>query len=452
MSLKSKPYFEDIICAQASPEGVGAISIIRVSGKGCSNLLSKLLEKSVASLQTHRSYYKKVYYNSKFLDEALFTYFEEGKSFTGEESFEAYVHGSPLIVNNFINVFYNMGARLAEPGEFSYRAYLNGKIDLTKAEGIHHSIHARSEISKNLALNLLEGGFKNHIIKIKENLVWAASRVEASIDFSDQDIDLDHDEEVFSRINKSKAILAQLVESYSVGSVQSKGVSVALCGPPNSGKSTLFNALLNDQRSIVSEQKGTTRDYLRESISLKNHTIQIVDTAGLRTSSDSIESEGIKRSLDLASKSQLILYLVSKDTEKESRLYLNELRTFDIPVVLLETKQDQGPWSFNESFENSMKISAYDESDVLKIKDSMYEHLKKYLTLEKSLFVQRHKNLIAEAYEDLSKISDFNEICGQEDVISSLLYSSIDHLDEILYIDDPEAVRDQIFKDFCLGK
>ncbi len=452
MSLKSKPYFEDIICAQASPSGVGAISLIRVSGKGSKNLFASLAKRDEASIETHKAYYHKVSNNSKFIDEVLITYFEDGKSFTGEESFEVTCHGSPLIVSDFLNVLMEHGARLAEPGEFSYRAYLNGCIDLTKAEGIHHSIHAKTDLAKELSLNLLEGGFKKDLLEIKDLVVWAASRVEASIDFSDQDIDLNHDKEVFDKITNARKILKSLLESYSLGVVQSKGVSIALCGPPNAGKSTLFNALLGDSRSIVSEEKGTTRDYITEAVSLKSQPVQLIDTAGLRETENRIESAGIRRSIELASKSQLILFLVSKETIEENGVYFEQLKTLDTPMLVVETKQDLGEWSSGYESCDTVKLSSQNKEDIEGLKDLVFSKLEHYFEINKNLFVERHRLLIEDSWKALDQITDFNEISGVEDVISSLLYSSIDSLDEILYIEDPEAVRDQIFKDFCLGK
>ncbi len=449
--MSQKPYLEDIICAEATPTGVAALSIIRVSGKNSSRLASVLLKIDSEALEGHKAYYSKIKDGEKLIDEVVLTYFEDGKSFTGEESFEINCHGSPLIVSDIMKFLMNLGARLAEPGEFSYRAYLNGKIDLTKAEGIHHTIHAGTDLSKELSLNLLDGGFKNELLEIKELIVWSASRVEASIDFSDQDIELDHDDEVFAKNKKAVDKLKDLLDSYLVGLVQSKGVTFCLTGPPNAGKSTLFNALVGDDRSIVSSEKGTTRDFISESISLFGQQVKIIDTAGLRKTTSSIEFEGIKRSVDLSQKAQLVLFLVSEDSKDDAFAYFNEIKSLETPVLVVETKQDLGKWSFQKDLE-SLSFSAKNPKDVESLKKLIYEKLSKYFKFNKSLFIERHRTLIHSAHQSLLKVCDFNEISGQEDVISSLLYSALDSLDEVLYIEDPEAVRDQIFKDFCLGK
>ncbi len=450
MSVKIKPYFQDIICAQATPSGVGAISLIRISGKGSKKILKNLIQ--INNLESHKVYYHKIFNKDKFIDEVLITFFENEQSFTGEESFEITCHGSPLIVSDLIGVLIERGARLAEPGEFSYRSYLNGRIDLTKAEGIHNAIHAKTDIAKEMSLNLLEGGFKKDLLKIRDLIVWAASRVEASIDFSDQDIDLNHDKKVFKKISKAKDILFDLLESYSLGVIQSKGISIVLCGPPNAGKSTLFNALLGEERSIVSKEKGTTRDYITETISLGKNPIQLVDTAGLRKTSSLIESTGIKKSIQIASKAQLILFLISKDSLSFDKEYLVRLKKLKAPLIVVKTKQDLGDWAFNHQGLETVKFSANSEQDILMLKELMFERLKHYFKINKNLFIKRHRVLIKDTYKVLEKIFDFNELSGVEDIVSSLLYSSLDSLDEILYINDPEVVRDQIFKDFCLGK
>lgn len=445
-----RAYVEDIICAQATPAGRGAVSIVRVSGKGSQDLVKKLTSSSVVI--PRQASYHKIYYKGLFIDEVLSLYFEEGRSFTGEESFEIQCHGSPLVVSRIVAALCELGARIAEPGEFSYRAYLNGKMDLTKAEGIHYTIQARNDLAQNLSLNLLEGSLKKEILQIRDELLWAVSRVEASIDFSDQDIDLNHDKEVFNKIKSARSSLNALSKSFHVGSIQAKGIRVVLVGAPNAGKSTLFNDLLNEERSIVSDQKGTTRDYIQQTFSLAGHDIEIFDTAGLRKSDDLIEAQGIERTLDfIKNKSQLILFLVSLDTIEESLPYFDLVKESKTPYFIVETKQDLEKWS--SSFDGEkIPYSMGSKHDLGLLKALMSKALEPFFDLQSSLFLERHRELVANAIEDLKKIASFSCLEAYEDVISSLLYSSLEFLNEILYIDDPEFVRDKIFKDFCLGK
>ena len=447
-----KPYIEDIICAQATPHGVGAISVVRASGKGSLELLSVLTGNPVSFFKPNVATYHKIYDQKEFLDEVMITFYKSEKSFTGEDSFEISTHGSPFIVSSFLKRFRALGARNAEPGEFSFRSYVNGKMDLSKAEGIHYAIQADSELSKNVSLNLLEGGFKKKILEIKDHLVWAASRVEASIDFSDQDIDLNHDSQVFEKINGARLAVDQFLQSYEIGAVQAKGVSVALCGPPNAGKSTMFNVLLDEERSIVSDQAGTTRDYITQSLVISGHPIQLVDTAGLRETSAEIESAGIERSVALAGSAQLILFLLSEDSFEEASKYYNKIADLGVPIILVHTKQDIQPWSSDFLAEEKISFSYNSSEDTQALKLLLEDKLAPYLSVNRNLFVDRHKDLLEQAFAVLTQLNDFNQISGFEDVISSLLNSCIEFVDEILYIEDPEVVRDKIFKDFCLGK
>jgi len=447
-----KPYVEDIICAQATPHGVGAISVVRVSGEGSLKLLSNLAGKPDSRFKPNLATYLKIYNGDLFLDEVMITFYKSEKSFTGEDSFEISTHGSPFIVSSFLERLKELGARSAEPGEFSFRAYINGKMDLSKAEGIHYTIQAKSELSKNVSLNLLEGTFKEKILEIKDNLVWAASRVEASIDFSDQDIDLNHDDQVFEKIGLARLAVEEFLKTYEIGAVQSKGVSVALCGPPNAGKSTMFNTLLEEDRSIVSDQAGTTRDYITQTLMVSGHPIELVDTAGLRDSSAEIESAGINRSVALAKSSQLILFLVSKDSVEDADLYYDKINKLGVPIILVNTKQDIQEWSSNFQAADSLEFSSKSPENILDLKNILEIKLEPYLSVDRNLFVDRHRELLAQAFDILVQLNDFSQISGSEDVISSLLYSSIEFIDEILYIEDPEVVRDKIFKDFCLGK
>jgi len=447
-----KPYVEDIICAQATPHGVGAISVVRVSGKGSLELLSSVSLKEETFFKPNQATYIKIYDDQTFVDEVMVTFYKSEKSFTGEDSFEVSTHGSPFIVSAFLKLLKKHGARGAEPGEFSFRSYMNGKMDLSKAEGIHYTIQAKSALSKDVSLGLLEGGFKKKILAIKEDLVWAASRVEASIDFSDQDIDLNHDDQVFAKIETARSSVRDFLKSYEIGSVQTKGVSVALCGPPNAGKSTMFNALLDEDRSIVSDQAGTTRDFITQALTIKGHTVELVDTAGLRETSAEIEAAGIERSVSLASKSQLILFLISEDSSQDAKSYYDKISDLGVPLVLINTKQDLKIWSSDFKADESVSFSSSSSNNIKSLKGILEHKLEPYLKLDRNLFVDRHRDLLDQAASVLSQLGDFSQISGFEDVISSLLYSCIEFIDEILYIEDPEVVRDKIFKDFCLGK
>lgn len=242
-----------------------------------------------------------------------------------------------------------------------------------------------------------------------------------------------------------------LLSSYNFGLVQSKGIKVSLVGAPNAGKSTLFNRLIDEERSIISNIPGTTRDYIQQSFSLSGNLVELVDTAGLRDSLDEIESIGIQKAFKVLNDSQLVLFLVSEDTYADSMDLFNKIKSMKKPVIIVETKQDLKPWSSDFS-DHSVKIFAGKNEGITFLKERMLNELKPYFSSMNNLFIPRHKDLVSKALIDLNKIFDFSATEGFEDVISTLLYSAIDSINEIMYTSDPEEVRDKIFKEFCLGK
>lgn len=451
--MKKELYLPDLICAESSPVGLGGVSVIRVSGEGASALFRQLFFKD--SDFSHRCVYFKKYFDKeeKFLDEVIAFSFDDKKSFTGEPSFEIQCHGSPLVVKSILSDLYVRGVRLAEPGEFSYRSYLNEKMDLVKAESIHHLIHSQSKTVREMSLNLLEGKFNNDLNLIKDHLLLALSRLEAMIDFSEQDIDLEQEEIIKKALGDASHLYKEYTSSFKYSHAHLEGLKVCLVGPPNSGKSSLFNVLLKDERSIVSDIAGTTRDYISETAFFDEHSYKLIDTAGLRESSDSIEELGIKKSSLLAEKAQLLLLLVSYDTMDDFKRMLED---FDESLlkksILIKTKSDLESFEFSlDSVRTSLSLSIHSLEDLDKLKVLMKKELAPYLNIDKGIFIERQFDLISRAKEALDQASELS-ISGHEDIISSLLYKSLSLVDELLYIDDPESVRDKIFNDFCLGK
>jgi tRNA modification GTPase len=450
--MSNRPYVSDLICAESSPGGNAGVSVIRVSGDDAINLFNEIFADH-KTLECRKVYFKK--YRSKqniFLDEVITFSFEDQKSFTGEPCFEIQCHGSPLVVQSILEDICDRGARLAEPGEFSYRAYLNKKIDLVKAESIHHLIHSQSNKVREMSLNLLEGKFNKDLEEIKESLLLALSRLEAVIDFSEQDIDLEQEDVITSALKKASALFDEYLSSFKYSNVHLEGIKVSLLGPPNSGKSSLFNKLLSFDRSIISETAGTTRDYISETTFLDDFSFKLVDTAGLRDSDDSIEEKGIKRSLELADKSQVILLLVSEDTLEDFYKILNQIEG---PIlkksILIKTKKDISEFDFTIIGVPSIEISTFSDSDLELLKVKLKEALLPFFNINKNLFVERQHQLLKNSYCFLNEAQQI-QLSGHEDIISSLLYKSLSLVDEVLYIDDPEAVRNKIFNDFCLGK
>lgn len=448
-------YSSDLICAEATPSGRGGVSVVRVSGEGSPQLFKRIFFKE-KNFFPKRVYFKKLYsQNDVFLDDVVTFVYTDNNSFTGEPCFEIQCHGSELVVNSIIQELFTYGVRLAEPGEFSYRSYLNGKIDLVQAEGIQSLILSQNNITKSMSLNLLSGGLSNQINSIKDSIVLALSRLEALIDFSDQDIDLDQEEFIRKNLIKAYDQLSSFVDSYHFGDTQQKGVKVAIVGPPNSGKSSLFNQLLSHDRSIVSSRAGTTRDYVSETMHLDSSvSFELIDTAGLRESDDEVESEGIDRGLKLAKNAQLILLMVSDDTLVDYDLAILRVPTNIMDKVLIvKNKIDVKDFNINQNFakHGTCSISTFSDEDILDLKLKIKEILKPYFSTSDNLFIKRHYENLNEAHLKLNEALNLT-VSENEDIVSSLLYSALSRIDEVLHIDDPEVVRDKIFSDFCLGK
>lgn len=442
----------DVIFAPATPKGEGALGIIRVSGPRCWEVFNST-GKYVPNIESHRAYYIKLRTSDgRFLDEVLVTFFKHGRSFTGEESFEISCHGSPFIIQSICDYLTLLDFRHADAGEFSYRAYKNGKIDLIKAEGIHHSIVAKSEISKDLALNLLSGGLSQQIEKLRSRLLMTVGHLEASIDFSEEDIETEKEESLINDIFGVRSDVESLLETFHKGQILSKGLRVSLLGFPNSGKSSLFNKLAGDERAIVSDIPGTTRDYISVTIQLDGHPIELIDTAGIRNSNDSIESEGIKRALDVADSSQLVLLLVDPDQTDEFLEIYGRLKNQNLNILAVLTKQDLGSWDLESIECDRIGYSIYDNSLGVALKERISKILQPYLEIGPFIFVDRHFKSLSDCVERLNEVHQFESISGSEELILNSIYGAMDCLGEMLFIENPEEVRDLIFKEFCLGK
>ena len=329
--MHKKSYFEDIICARATPPGPSSIAIIRVSGKNCWNILKKIFSpfKKNTQYETGRSYYGKIINQNKNIDNVIVLTFSDKNSFTGEESFEINCHGSEVILSIIIKLLVSKEIRIAEPGEFSKRAFLNKKIDLTKAEAIMDLVHASTKKSALIAYQQISGRITTEINIIKNEIANLLSEIEADIDYPEEDITFD----TKNRIKRTKALinkLKSLLKSFNIGRYYREGIHAVILGKTNSGKSTLFNFLLNEDKAIVSDIHGTTRDFLDSVININGFGIRIYDTAGLRKSKNPIEKEGTKRAVNLSLKSNLIIYVISiteglnKDDKENILRFKNE--------------------------------------------------------------------------------------------------------------------------------
>ncbi|HHH55049.1 MAG TPA: tRNA uridine-5-carboxymethylaminomethyl(34) synthesis GTPase MnmE, partial [Bacteroidetes bacterium] len=282
---------KDTIIAPATPSGSGALGIIRISGdKAIETVNSFFKGKDLSVQQGYTIHYGKILdENKEVIDEVLITLFRAPKSYTGEDLIEISCHGSRYIINEIIRLFLRNGIEMAQPGDFTMRAFLNGKMDLSQAEAVADLIASKTKITHDIALNQLKGGFSSEIKKLREKLVDFASLIELELDFSEEDVQFADRTQLAVLINEIQNIIHELLESYKYGNVLKNGVPTVIVGRPNAGKSTLLNALLNDERAIVSEIEGTTRDTIEEEFNINGIIFRFIDTAGIRDSKDTIE-------------------------------------------------------------------------------------------------------------------------------------------------------------------
>jgi tRNA modification GTPase len=345
-------FHSDTIVARATAAGVGAIAVVRVSGPSALKLTDELLKIGVADKPTHTAHLRTMYDGDGVMDEALITLFKGSKSYTGEDTVEVSVHGSEYIVSRLLRAYMDKGARLAEPGEFTQRAFLNGKLDLAQAEAVADLIASEHRIAHDLALKQLKGGFSKDIAALRDRLLHFTSLVELELDFAEEDVEFASRSELKLLVERIQTEVVSLRDSFALGNVIKKGLALVLAGRPNAGKSTLFNALLNEDRAIVSEIAGTTRDAIEAQLNFEGFMLRLIDTAGIREATDVIEQEGIARTFSHVEKAGATMYLLDMGScslaEAEQDLSMLKQKTSRVWVVCnkmdLAGDLDQQAW------------------------------------------------------------------------------------------------------------
>lgn len=446
---------DDTICAIATAPGEGAIAVIRISGtsaKAVAKIVAPFLPENPESHRVYYGFLRKI--NSEdIIDEVLVTYFHGQRSFTGEDSVEVSCHGSPAIAHEIIIELIQAGARLAERGEFTFRAFMNGRIDLTQAEAVLSLIQSQSAQATRQSIKLLRGDFSMAIQAVEEQLLWSVSRLEANIDFSAEDIEFAAMAEITNKINLAKQSVSQLLGTYSSGKILKSGLRVALVGAPNVGKSSLLNALVNENRVIVSHLPGTTRDSVEIILEIAGHKVVVVDTAGLRLSHDDIEIQGMQRTHEEISQADLVLFIYDGTDLNTKNVYelLNKKNLENKKIFFVANKAD----SFTErSFsETDIYVSALTKHGVDALKAKIAQHLTAQFYENATVVLSTRQ------FELLSKMEHFlitgldliSSNASPEFVISELQEALVGCM-ELLGKRFDDEVLDRIFNDFCLGK
>lgn len=466
-SLLRKLSERGVICALATVPGVSAIAVIRVSGEGSIALTDLLFVpavrgKSLAAAEGYTIHYGKLVFREELLDEVLVSVFRAPHSYTGEDSVEIGIHGSVYIQQRVLEALTQSGARLAEPGEFTLRAFLNGKMDLSQAEAVADLIDSRSRSSHELALRQMRGGFSQTIAALRARLLDFASLMELELDFSEEDVE-------FADRNQFRLLLAEilqetdrLIASFSLGNVMKNGIPVAIIGKPNVGKSTLLNALLNEEKAIVSEIPGTTRDYIEDRMVIRGLVFRFIDTAGLRHTQDYVESLGIERTYEQIRQASIIIYVLDvQETGAEElvatihdlRAHAGEEKLF-IPVVNKTDLLTEAPAHFADLVElDTLFISARRKENINLIIERLMEFTGSMQLEDQSVVSNlRHFEALDQAGNALREVQNGLERGIPTDLLAIDLRKALHHLGEITGMVTTDEVLGNIFGRFCIGK
>ncbi|MDG2370167.1 MAG: tRNA uridine-5-carboxymethylaminomethyl(34) synthesis GTPase MnmE [Flavobacteriales bacterium] len=443
------------ICAISTAPGVGGVAIIRVSGKNSISICDQLLTKSIINLTGYSVIYCSFKNKKEIIDDVVVTIYKGPHSFTGENVIEISCHGSSYIQQRIIEELINNGCSMAGPGEFSQRAFLNGKMDLSQTEAIADLIHSKNEAAHQTALKQMKGGFSNELKELREKLISFASLVELELDFSEEDVEFADRKELYHLVNELSTHVSRLIESFKLGNAIKNGVQTVIIGRPNAGKSTLLNGLLNEKRALVSSTPGTTRDTIEEVLNIKGIDFRFIDTAGIRETLDSIEKMGVERALEKIETSSIIIYVydASKEGTVEVEKDLKTFNTANLPILTIANKADLLKLEIAIP-KNHLKLSAINTKDCQKVKDEIYSLSGlNNLNLESTIVTNaRHVEALQKAHTDLLKVKQAMDDNVTGDFLAMDIRQVLHHLGTITGEISSDDLLGNIFANFCIGK
>lgn len=449
-----------IVAISTSP-GIGGIGIIRMSGKESFEILNKFfVPKNKSKIKGYSMKYGNIVDNEKnVVDEVLVSYFLAPKSYTTENMCEINSHGGNIVMNQILEICLRNGAVLAEPGEFTKRAFLNGRIDLSQAEAVVDIINSKTDKESKVAIQQLEGSLSEKIKNIRQKTVSLLADIEVTIDYPEYDVEEVTESKISDFLKEIDILLDQLEKSFLNGKILKEGIKVAIIGKPNAGKSSLLNLILNEERAIVTDIEGTTRDSIEEFIHIDGVPLKIIDTAGIRNAKDEVEKIGVEKSLKIAEESEIILAIfdISKELDEEDKKILKMVKQKNAIILLnkIDLEKRLNLTEIKDCEKPIIEISVKNKEGV----DKLYQQISKEFKLneiaidgETIVSNNRHKSLIISARQHVKKVQETIEQNMPIDMISSYLKEIIEELGKITGENVTEDVINEIFSKFCLGK
>jgi tRNA modification GTPase len=464
------------ICAIATPPGSGAISIIRLSGKDAYSICSKILKfhnrkKEINRLKPYTIHYASIIHNTKLIDEVLVSLFRAPHSYTGEDVIEISCHGAHYIQQQILQILIDLGARQAQPGEFTLRAYLNGKLDLSQAEAVADLIASTTASAHRVALNQMKGGFSSEIAKLRNQLLNFISLIELELDFSEEDVEFANRKQLKQLVKKIRNMITGLLQSFQLGNVIKYGVPVAITGKTNVGKSTLLNTLLCEEKAIVSEIPGTTRDVIEDVMNIEGFSFRFIDTAGLRKSSDKIESLGIEKTFQKIEQAYIILYIIdstagSTEIDRLAGKIKKRLHGRDKKLIIVLNKIDLLSKKRLSNLKNLSQFTNLDSSDkILYLSASSHQNIdllistlldivKHRFTEEQDVIVTnvRHYEALKYADDAIDRVAKGLKSDVSSDLLAQDIREVLHYLGEITGEVTTDEILGNIFSKFCIGK
>ncbi len=453
------------ICSISTAPGIGAIAVIRVSGEKAFPIVNQLFNAQTDFLGTsaNRAKFAEIFDGDTLVDQVVFVKFAAPHSYDGEDMVEISCHGSRYIQQKILQMLLARGCRLAEPGEFTMRAFLNGKMDLPQAEAVSDLIDSQSETAHRLAVNQLKGGFSHKIAELREQFIHLAALLELELDFSEEDVQFADRKQIMDLLRHLKKEITRLTDSFKLGNALKSGIPVAIVGKPNVGKSTLLNALLGDDRAIVSDIPGTTRDTVEDTFTYHGTTFRFIDTAGIRTSEDEIENFGIERTFKAVENADIVLYLIDintttiDDVEAEMTFIRQKINIEEKKIILVANKIDELetlPRQFSEWDKlETVFVSAKRKVNLESIGEMLLRYVEERKVSESTLLTNvRHYDIMRQILQDIENIEQGFENQQPTDLIAVDVHLILDKLGRLTGSISDNDVLNTIFSRFCIGK